>query len=144
MAKDLAVLLRPGATALLCWMGPSCLWEIAWYFAQGKPRKALRRFHRDGVTAQVAQGARVWVRYPTVRELARTFAPDFRLKSVRGIGVAVPPSYVEAWANRLPFLFALSVQADGLLGHCPGIRVLADHVLLEFRRGDAPVQLTGE
>jgi ubiquinone/menaquinone biosynthesis C-methylase UbiE len=143
-AQSLATVLKPGARALLCWMGSCCLWEIAWYLAQGKPEKAFRRFHRDGVTAQVARGASLRVRYPSVTELARTFTPEFRLKSVRGIGVAAPPSYLEAWANRLPSLFDLSVRADSLLGGCPGIRVLADHVLLEFQREDSTLQVAGQ
>jgi len=132
--KNLAILLRPGATALLCWMGPCCLWEITWYLAQGKPGKALRRFHPEGVTARLAEGASVRVRYPSGRLLARTFAPEFRLVSIRGIGVSVPPSYLEPWANRFPCLFDLSVRADLLLGRCPGIRALSDHILMEFRR----------
>ena len=133
-AKDLATLLKPGATALLCWMGPCCLWEIAWYLAHGKPGKAFRRFYRGGVTARLAEGATVRVHYPSVRLLARNFAPEFRLVSIKGIGVSVPPSYVETWANRFPRWFDFSVQADSLLGRCPGVRAFADHILLEFRR----------
>jgi ubiquinone/menaquinone biosynthesis C-methylase UbiE len=135
-ARDLAILLKPGATALLCWMGPCCLWEVAWYLAQGKMGKATRRMRRGGVTARLAEGAVVRVHYPPVRLLARTFAPQFRIVSFKGIGVSVPPSYLEPWANRFPRLFDLSVRADSLLARCPGIRVFADHVLLEFRRED--------
>jgi SAM-dependent methyltransferase len=136
-ARDLAILLKPGATALLCWMGPCCVWEIAWYLAQGNPGKAFRRFRRGGVTARLAERAEVRVHYPSVRSLARSFAPEFRLRSINGIGVSVPPSYLEALANRFPRFFDLSLRADLFLGHCPGIRALADHILLEFRR-EAP------
>jgi SAM-dependent methyltransferase len=134
LATDLATLLRPGAPALLCLMGPCCAWEIAWYLAQGKPRKAFRRLRRAGVTARLTDQDTVRVHYPSVRSIARAFSPEFRLKSVKGIGVTVPPSYVEPWTARFPRWFELSVQVDALLGRCPGIRVLADHVLLEFER----------
>jgi ubiquinone/menaquinone biosynthesis C-methylase UbiE len=137
-ANDLATLLKPGATALLCWMGPCCLWEITWYLARGKPGKAVRRFLRRGVTARLAEGATVRVHYPSARLLARIFAPQFRLVSFKGVGVSVPPSYLETWVNRFPRLFDLSVRADLLLGTCPGIRGFADHILLEFRREDQP------
>jgi len=133
-ARDLAILLKPGATALLCWMGPCCVWEMAWYLAQGKPAKAFRRFRRQGVTGRLAEGATVSVNYPSLRSLAQTFAPEFRLEFIKGIGVSVPPSYVETWTKRFPGLFGLSVRADSLLGRCPGIRTFGDHVLLEFRR----------
>jgi ubiquinone/menaquinone biosynthesis C-methylase UbiE len=132
--RDLAILLKPGATALLCWMGPCCLWEITWYLAHGNPGKALRRFRRGGVTARLAGGAEVRVHYPSVRLLAQSFAPEFQVRSIKGIGVSVPPSYLEAWANRFPRFFDLSVRADLFLGRCPGIRAFADHILLEFRR----------
>jgi SAM-dependent methyltransferase len=134
LVKNLANLLKPGATALLCWMGPCCLWEITWYLAQGNPGKAFRRFRRGGVTARLAEGATVRVHYPSIRFLARAFAPQFHFVSFVGIGVSVPPSYVETWANRFPRCFDLSVRADSFLGRCPGIRGFADHILLEFRR----------
>jgi hypothetical protein len=96
--------------------------------------KAFRRLDRSGVTARIADGAFVRVNYPSVRSLARAFAPEFRLKSVKGIGVAVPPSYLEAQAQRHPHLLKLCEQTDLLLGRCPGVRALADHVLVRFQR----------
>jgi ubiquinone/menaquinone biosynthesis C-methylase UbiE len=134
LARDLARLLKPGATALLCWMGPRCLWEMIWYLARGNGDKAFRRLHRDGVTARLGDGAFVRVHYPSVRSLAHTFAPEFRLQSFQGIGVSVPPSYVEQWAERHPRWLQLCERADSSLGRCPGIRALADHVLLRFQR----------
>ena len=134
LASDLGQVLHPGASALLCLMGPCCLWELVWYLAHGNPRKAFRRFHREGVDARLADGAVVHVFYPSVRSLARIFAPEFRLKSVKGIGVSVPPSYLEPLALRFPRTFALQERIDLLLGKCPGIRSLADHILLRFER----------
>ncbi|MFZ0815188.1 MAG: methyltransferase domain-containing protein [Candidatus Sulfotelmatobacter sp.] len=134
LASDLSQVLHPGASVLLCLMGPCCLWELIWYLAHGKPRKAFRRFHREGVDARLADGAVVRVFYPSVRSLTRTFAPEFLLKSVKGIGVSVPPSYLEPLALRYPRVFALQKQIDSLLGECPGIRLLADHILLRFER----------
>jgi SAM-dependent methyltransferase len=140
LALDLAALLKPGATALLCWMGPCCLWEMVWYLSRGQRGTAFRRLHRDGVTAKLADGAFVRVRYPSVKHLARAFAPEFRLKAVKGIGIAVPPSYVEPLAHRHPRLLKLCERADSVMGLVPGIRLLADHVLVRLQRADtAPV-----
>jgi ubiquinone/menaquinone biosynthesis C-methylase UbiE len=133
-ADGLARLLAPGASVVLCWMGPCCAWEMIWYFANGKRDKALRRLKQGGVTARIADGAFVRVRYPSLRELSRAFAPDFRLKSVKGIGVAVPPSYVEPWARRHPSLLRLCERADVGIGRLPGIQMLADHVLVRLER----------
>jgi ubiquinone/menaquinone biosynthesis C-methylase UbiE len=133
-ARDLAKLLKPGATALLCWMGPCCLWEMAWYLAHGNADKAFRRLNKEGVTARIADEAFVRVHYPSVRLLARTFAPEFRMQSFKGIGVAVPPSYLEEMVQRHPRLLEFCERADSWMGKCPGPRALADHVLLRFQR----------
>jgi hypothetical protein len=110
------------------------VWEIAWYLAQGNPAKAFRRLRRGGVTARFSESASVRVHYPSIHRLRRIFTPEFRLVSFKGIGVSVPPSYMEYWANRFPRLFDLSIRADLFLEHCPGMRAFADHILLEFRR----------
>jgi hypothetical protein len=111
-----------------------CLWETVWYLLHAKFAKAFRRFHRAGVDAQVAEGAVFHVQYPSVRSIRRMFSPGFSLKAIRGIGVAVPPSYLEAWAGRFPGMVKLGARADRFLGRCPGIRMFADHVLLRFER----------
>ena len=134
LACDLARLLQPGSIALLCWMGSCCLWEMTWYLAQGNLDKAFRRWNREGVRARLADGAFVHVYYPRVRLLARTFAPEFCLSSFRGVGVAVPPSYLEPWAQRHPRLLQLCQRADSCLGRSAGVRALADHVLVRFER----------
>src|ERR1700739_1966957 len=128
LASDLTRLLKPGATLLLCVMGPMCLWETVWYLLHGKFAKAFRRFHHAGVAARLGDGAAVQVRYPSVRSIRRMFAHGFSLKAIRGIGVALPPSYLEAWANKLPGIVKLEADADLVLGHCPGIRMFADHL----------------
>lgn len=134
LSEDLAALLRPGAAALLCWMGPCCLWETLWFLLQGKPAKALRRWHRAGITARVDGGIPITVHYPSVRRLASAFAPQFSIKSIKGVGVAVPPSYLEPLASRFPRLLNAAVFADGVLGRCEGIRLLADHILIRLER----------
>jgi hypothetical protein len=137
LASDLALLLKPGANLLLCLMGPVCLWETVWYLLHGNFLKAFRRFHRGGVEARLGGDAVVHVHYPSVRSIRRVFAPEFCLETIQGIGVAVPPSYLEAWANRFPGVVELGANADRLLGRSPGIRMFADHVLLRFERTKA-------
>ncbi len=134
VARELVRLLRPGASALLCWMSPYCLWEIARYLSQANRSKAFRRIHCDGVRAKIADGAFVHVYYPSVRSLAQAFAPEFQLKRVRGIGVTVPPSYMEPWAERHPRALAFCDRLDSWLRLVPGIKLLGDHVLVRLER----------
>jgi|SRR5579872_496107 len=134
LARGLARLVRPGGTLLLCWMGPCCLWEIAWYLSHGNKDKAFRRFRQGGVRARIGDEAFLDIQYPSVRFLVRTFAPEFRLKSVHGIGVTIPPSYLESWAHRHPHLLKLCGLTDSMVAGWPGLRALADHVLVRLQR----------
>jgi SAM-dependent methyltransferase len=133
-ACGLATRLKPGAKILVCLMGPCCLWEIAWFLAHGRPRRALRRFKRGGLTAEFREGGKVQVYYPRIATLARKFAPQFRLRAIKGIGISVPPSYVSSFINRFPAVLDLAARADRLLAGCPGFRVLGDHTLVTFER----------
>ena len=72
VARGLARLLKPGATVVFCWIGPCCMWETTWYLAQGNRKQAFRRFKPEGVSARIADGAFIHVRYPSVRFLARS------------------------------------------------------------------------
>lgn len=134
VGQDLGRLLKPGGTALLCFLGPSCIWEVVWYLLKAKPRKAFRRWRSAGTTAELAPESRIQVRYYGVRSMARIFAPSLRLRSWRGIGLLVPPSYVELFAKRLPALLQLAEWADSLLTRCPVIRAGSDHILVKLER----------
>ena len=134
LAGNLAAFLRPGATALLCWLGPFCLWETVWYMTQKKPAKALRRRQGGATIARLDGGGLVTVHYPSISTLRGAFAPYFSIKGIKGIGVAVPPSYIEPLARQHPRLLKAAVLSDSFLGRCPVARLLADHILVRFER----------
>ena len=48
VSEALAARLHPGATAMLCLMGPVVPWEWVWFLAHGEPGKAFRRLKRGG------------------------------------------------------------------------------------------------
>jgi 2-polyprenyl-3-methyl-5-hydroxy-6-metoxy-1,4-benzoquinol methylase len=132
MADQLASLLRPGAWMLLCVCSRYCLWEVLAYGLQGKFKKAFRRF--TGHTRAQVCGIEVPVQYPTVSELQSIFSPWFALRSSTAVGLAIPPSYMEAWCRRHPRLFEVLVQMDEAGRSLPVVRGLGDHVLLAFQR----------
>jgi len=138
LSRHIAALVRPQARMLVCFMGPFCLWETGWYLAQGKAAKAWRRLQTNGVETQLTpKGEVVRVRYPSVGTVVREFAREFRLVRIRGIGLAVPPSYLEPWAKRFPRLLRGVSRLDRVLGRVPGIQLGADHILLSFERRTA-------
>ena len=134
VARHLARLVRPLGHVVLCMASRLCLWEVAWWLAHGDFSKARRRLLRGGVKAELGPGSVVHVQYPTLRQLRRLFAPEFCLLSAQGVGVFVPPSYVERYAQRLPRALRMAALLDRCVSPLPGFRGVADHVLLKFRR----------
>lgn len=131
-ADSLAHLVRHRANLLLCVFTRFCLWEVIHYTVQGDVRRAFRRFRGS---AQVnLDGNSLSVHYPTLRFIRKCFAPMFKLRGVTGIGVAVPPSYLEPWLQKHPELLCKCEAIDRVLSHCPGGRVIGDHMLLHLEK----------
>lgn len=133
VARNLARLVKPGASVLLCIVGRFVPWEILWHLAHGNLAKATHRFRRSALT-RLGNDIAVKVQYPSVRMMARTFAPEFRLRTWTGVGVAVPPSALEPVARTFPGILEALAKLDGHVAHLPLFRNLADSVLLHFER----------
>ncbi len=131
VARGLARLLPAGARALLVVFGPACPSETLVLLARGRTEAAFRRFRRAPAPARVG-GETFSVTYPAPRALARAFAPHFRLRGTRGIGVFVPPSSAEPWVSRHPRLLAAAESLDRAASR--PLAFLADHVLLDLER----------
>ena len=132
VAASLAGLVKPDGRLVLCFSTRFCLIEILYYLALGQWRKAFRRC--KGYAEVTLDGVQFTVYYPTIRGICRSFAPYFRLNSCTGIGVAVPPSYLETWALQHPRLFLLLRRLEERLATLPVLRSTGDHVLLRFER----------
>ena len=128
----LAHRLRPGAQVLVCLSTRFCIWEILHYLSKRQFHKGLRRCR--GAAEATLGGNSFPVYYPTLRSLRRSFRPMFRLCSISGIGITVPPSYLESWARRNPAVFRFCEAVDRLFCEWPGIRVIGDHMLLHLER----------
>lgn len=135
VAKELGRLVRPGGFLVMCLAARFCAWELAWYAARGEFRKAMRRLGGEADGRLNERTVRVY--YRTVAELARAFAPEFRVLRRRGIGVLVPPTYGENWARQHPSAIAAAACMDRVLSRLPVVRAAADHVLLVMERARA-------
>jgi 2-polyprenyl-3-methyl-5-hydroxy-6-metoxy-1,4-benzoquinol methylase len=132
VAHNLAALVKPGGPLLLCIWSRVCLSEILWYLLHGQAAKAFRRL--SGQSTATVAGTKISVFYPTVRKLRRIFYPWFRLVSRCAVGLFVPPSYVEQFVSRYPWVIDQSQRLDMLFADWPILRGAGDHVLLEFAR----------
>jgi ubiquinone/menaquinone biosynthesis C-methylase UbiE len=133
VGSNIARLLRPGAVLMICVFGRWCLWEVFWFLARGNPHKAFRRLGSNRTSAHL-KGYEVDLHYSSVREWKRAFAPFFKLEIWKGVGVTVPPSYLEPLAIRYRRSFRAAISADRGLERNPVARCFGDHLLLTFRR----------
>jgi ubiquinone/menaquinone biosynthesis C-methylase UbiE len=120
-------LIRPGGILAICIIGRFCLWESLHFLLRGRFRKAMRRW--GGTSLSHSLGLQVF--YPTVGQIRKALAPDFRLMQFAGIGVFIPPSYVAGPSGKME---SACVALERRMAHLPGIRALSDHRLLVFRR----------
>jgi SAM-dependent methyltransferase len=131
VARGLAQLLKPGATAMLVLFGTFCPGEMLTEVLHRRPKQALRRCKRGPLPARLAKRE-----FPIVyhRRLAlkRAFASWFVLEKRIGIGVTVPPSAAEPWISHQPRLLSAMQTLDRMLSR--PLALLGDHVLYQFRR----------
>jgi ubiquinone/menaquinone biosynthesis C-methylase UbiE len=132
VVTSLSHLVKKGDRLLLCFSTRVCLIEIFYYLALGQKKTALRRL--SGYARPAIDGVSLDVYYPDLRQILRSFAPHFRLRSTTGIGVAVPPSYLEPWAHNHPVIFRILCRLESFLARVPFLRSTGDHVLLCFEK----------
>lgn len=125
LGPQLARLIRRDGYFAVCVLGRFCLWETVWFLLHGNIRKAARRWR--GTVSQPDFD----IYYPTVRQLRDALALEFTLVEVSGIGLCIPPSYVNGLSRSSLARLAL---ADRRFAHWPVLRALADHRLLIFVR----------
>lgn len=136
LAQRLAAGVAPGGWLLFVVMGPWCVWEVLWYLLHAQPRTAFRRWAAQGAIAQVGT-AQLPVWYPPPHRLAQAFAPHFKLQHCTGLGVFLPPSYLERGLMRHPNAWRMLLRLErALAAHWP-FWLGADHIILEFTRVDS-------
>lgn len=125
---------RPGGALILGVMGRHCAWETVYFAATGRPRLGQRRRGAPPVDVPVA-GVDVPTFYHRVSELRAALGADVALTAITGIGVTIPPPYLESHWQRLPRLARRTcVAVDRLLAPWPPFNRLGDHVLLQFTK----------
>jgi hypothetical protein len=131
-ARDLASVVTVGAPLIICLSSRFCFSETLWFLLHGKVRKAFRRSFAIA-TVKVGDCA-LKIHYPVLREVKKSFSPFFLMRSCTGIGVVVPPSYLEPISRKYPRVLSLLRRIDQAISHLPVFRIIGDHMLLCFER----------
>ena len=133
-AERIAHRLKPGGVLVASVIGRVCPWEIALYASRGRLSRAALRFRR-GLVPVPLEGRTVWTRYFSPREFASIFAAAGMTRlSLRGLGLFVPPPYMQAFAERHPRMIARLQRAEDRWGARPVLRGWGDHFLSGLRK----------
>jgi SAM-dependent methyltransferase len=140
LASALDTLLKPGAPFVCSVMARISPFEITWYMAHLRPRMALRRLRPGWQQAALAGPAadrsrvEVPVRYLSSGDLAVAFAPFFTLSRSMGLGLVMPPPYLDPYYRRHRSLWGrIATIERGLRQRWPW-RGMGDHIALVFRK----------
>ena len=130
--------LRPNGTVVLGLMSRVCALEVR-YFTATRQRNIARLRKGAGAVAVPVAGVDVPTFYHRIGDVEAALGPDLALLSIEGVGVAIPPPYLEPRWQQLPrAVRGAVVRLDALLSPWPPFNRVGDHVLLVFvKRGDS-------
>ena len=123
--------LRPGGAMILGLLGRTCLWETVYFAVRGDALRAARR--RQPAVAVAVAGVDVPTFYHRRRDVRACLGEDFTLNGAIGIGVMVPPPYLEPRWQRLPgAIRRTAARIDRLTAAWPLVNQLGDHSLTRW------------
>jgi hypothetical protein len=122
--------LAPGGVVILGLMTRMCALEAVYFTATRRPGLAGRRLGCGPVNVPVA-GIDVPTYYHRVQDVVGMLGPDVTLTVVEGIGVTIPPPYLESrWLALPQALRTVATTVDDWVARWPPFNRLGDHVLL--------------
>ena len=123
--------LRPGGAIVLGLIGRTCLWETVYFTARGERAKAARR--RLPAVAVPVAGVDVPTFYHRRRDVHACLGEGFTLDCAIGIGVAVPPPFLESRWQQLPGVIRRAAAGiDRMAASWPVLNQLGDHTLTRW------------
>lgn len=132
-ARSIAARLRPGGALIASVIGRVCPWELGLFALKRQWARAQVRWSTETVAVPL-NGLPVWTRYYTPSEFRSAFSAAFTVRSLRGLGLVVPPPYMLAFAQRHPRLLAGLQRIEDLVAGWPGLRRWGDHFLIVMQR----------
>jgi len=123
--------LRTGGAVILGLIGRTCLWETLYFTARGEPAKAARR--RLPAVAVPVAGVEVPTFYHRRSDVRACLGEGFTLAGTVGIGVTVPPPYLESRWQQLPGVIRrAAMRIDRMAAGWPLLNQLGDHSLTRW------------
>jgi ubiquinone/menaquinone biosynthesis C-methylase UbiE len=129
---DIDKLLKPGGRFTLVIMPRICLWELLMVF-RGYFKTAFRRLRKGGAGAQV-EGLPFQCYYYDPGLIVKQMGKRYKLCSLKGLAITVPPPYIEHFTERHPRWFAILEKWENRLWTKPPFNRWGDHYMITMEK----------
>ena len=125
-------LLKPGGTATLVIMPKICPWELM-LALKGNFKIAFRRLKKGGVRSHL-EGKYFNTYYYSSAQLRKMFDEKYSVVSIKGLGVFVPPPYLDTFPIKHPDIYKTLQAIDKTVSTIPPFRSWADHFIISVKK----------
>lgn len=132
LCNDAASLLKSGGGFIAVVMGRKCLWERVYFFGKGKFKKAFRRNTNHPVDLVLGDTTQqTW--YYSPKEIQEIFSSHFKLRRMKPVGIAIPPSYLNPFFSRKKTFLTVLYKLESFLSFS-FLSNYADHFFIELQK----------
>jgi cyclopropane fatty-acyl-phospholipid synthase-like methyltransferase len=114
-------------------MGKKCLWERFYFNYKKDKQNAVRRSGNAGVPTRIMDSV-FQTYYYSPAHIAQLFSKHFKMIGLKPVGFFIPPSYLNAWAEKHPSLFSVLCKMEKVSAAAPFLSDYADHYLIHLKR----------
>jgi ubiquinone/menaquinone biosynthesis C-methylase UbiE len=125
-------LLKPGGTATLVIMPKICPWELM-LALKGNLKIAFRRLKEGGARSHL-EGKYFNTYYYSPTQVRKMFGEKYSVVSIKGLGVFVPPPYLDTFPVKHPGIYKALQGIDKAISTVPPFRSWADHFIISVRK----------
>jgi hypothetical protein len=128
VTKFFPQLLNNGGKVCLVVLPPFCPWELVQAF-RGKFKLAFRRFHKDGVLANV-EGIKFKTYYFSARQVMKALGKDFKMLKLESLALFSPIPQMEKIPKKLPQLARALNKIDEIISGIYPLNRIGDHIII--------------
>jgi SAM-dependent methyltransferase len=132
-ADKCKALLNTQADLFFVIMGRKCIWERLYFKFKGDQKKANRRDSTIGVETLI-NGSEFKTWYYSPKETANFFGAEFKMVHTSGVGLFVPPSYLNPFFSNKQFLLKLLDSLDKFFCKFSWTANYADHYIIHLKK----------
>ena len=131
LSADLCKLLKPNGRFIAVVMPKYCMWESFYFLTKFDWNKMFRRNIDNSLQVKVGDVyVETW--YYSPAQFNHFFHIYFRKLSIKPIGIAIPPSYMESSIGEKQTIMKQLNQLEDFLGSIASLSAVSDHFLIDM------------